>query len=63
MAASERQRQWGYTHRNPRLIASKEAKLTAKQRDEIRRRLADGEDPADLALEYNVSAGTIRHYR
>ncbi|WP_322501782.1 helix-turn-helix domain-containing protein [Streptomyces rochei] len=38
-------------------------KLTPHQRDEIRQRLAHGEDPADLAAEYGVSAGTIRAYR
>lgn len=35
-------------------------KLTPKQRDEIRARLLDGEDARDLALEYHVSARTIR---
>jgi uncharacterized protein (DUF433 family) len=39
------------------------ARLTGAQRDEITRRLADGEKPADLALEYGVSAKTIREYR
>ncbi|MEU6340222.1 Hin recombinase [Streptomyces sp. NPDC046977] len=39
------------------------AKLTPEQRDEIVRRLDDGEEPMDLALEYGVAAGTIRNFR
>lgn len=38
-------------------------KLTGAQRDEITRRLADNEDPQDLATEYGVTASTIRRYR
>jgi hypothetical protein len=38
-------------------------KLTSQQRDEIKRRLDDGEKPAVLALEYGVAAATIRHQR
>lgn len=42
---------------------SRPSKLTPQQRDEIRQRLADGGMPKPLALEYGVSAGTIRTYR
>lgn len=35
-------------------------KLTPAQRDEIRRRVADGEARADLAAEFGVSVRTIR---
>jgi len=35
-------------------------KLTPPQRDEIRRRIEDGEAPVDLAAEYGVSVRTIR---
>lgn len=38
-------------------------KLTAAQREDIGRRLADGEKPIDLAAEYGVTASTIRRYR
>jgi DNA-binding NarL/FixJ family response regulator len=38
-------------------------KLTTVQRAEICQRLADGEKPKALALEYGVSANTIRRCR
>jgi len=38
-------------------------KLTSRQRTEISHRLADGETPRALALEYRVSTDTIRRYR
>ncbi|NEB92404.1 Hin recombinase [Streptomyces bauhiniae] len=38
-------------------------KLTTVQRQDIARRLADGERPADLALEYGVTASLIRQLR
>ncbi|MET8694772.1 hypothetical protein ABZV65_19765 [Streptomyces bauhiniae] len=38
-------------------------KLTTTQRQDIARRLADGERPADLALEYGVTASLIRQLR
>lgn len=38
-------------------------KLLPKQRDEIVVRLEDGEDPKALAVEFGVSAATIRNYR
>ena len=37
-------------------------KVTPQQRDDIRRRRADGEKARDLALEYGVSVGTIYAY-
>jgi hypothetical protein len=37
-------------------------RLTPQQRDQIRQRLLDGEDPHALALEYKVTARTIRSY-
>lgn len=36
-------------------------RLTPHQRDDIRQRLTDGETPQTLALEYDVTASTIRH--
>lgn len=39
------------------------SKLTPAQRAEITRRLAEGETPQALALEYHVSARTIRSHR
>lgn len=36
------------------------AKLTPSQRDEIRARLIDGEEAQALALEFNVSASSVR---
>jgi len=43
--------------------AQPDGKLTPQQREEIRDRLADGESAMDLALEYKVSASTVRNYR
>lgn len=37
-------------------------KLTPQQRDDITRRMADGEKPKALALEYQVSVSTIYRY-
>lgn len=42
---------------------SRPQKLTPQQRDEIRRRLAEGEMPKPLALEFHVSTNTIRNHR
>jgi DNA-binding NarL/FixJ family response regulator len=41
----------------------KKPKLTTAQREEIIRRLGEGEKPMDLAAEYGVSGGTIRGLR
>lgn len=42
---------------------SRPPKLTPQQRDEIRRRIGEGEDLKALALEFGVSANTIRSHR
>lgn len=59
--ATERQRAWGAgVHtREP----WKPAKLTRAQREDIVRRLAQDEPPQALAVEYGVTARTIRRYR
>jgi hypothetical protein len=61
--ASEIQRGWNNSGRNYRPLPHHVPKLTAQQRYDIARRLADGENPADLALEYGVSARRIRELR
>jgi hypothetical protein len=61
--ATERQRAWANGHRNSRPLTYQAPKLTAQQRYDIAQRLADGENPADLALEYGVSARRIRELR
>lgn len=64
--ATQQQRTWNYypndvpARRPPGWHAPK---LTGTQRAEIARRLADGEKPAALALEYGVTARTIRNQR
>ncbi|MEV5957251.1 helix-turn-helix domain-containing protein [Streptomyces sp. NPDC051987] len=40
----------------------KRPKLTPAQRDQIRRRLVDGELARDLAVEFGVTVGTIRNH-
>lgn len=50
-------RMWPGTHSNGR------PKLTPDQRDQIKQRLADGENPRVLATEYGVSAAHVRTYR
>lgn len=40
----------------------KPPKLSPADRDEIVRRLGDGDAAEDLALEFHVSIRTIRHY-
>ena len=47
--------QWGPPH-------YKRPKLTPAQRDDIRRRIAEGEKATALALEFGVSTLTIRLY-
>ena len=60
--ATEQQRAW-----NSLPIRSRDgrqpSKLTRVQREEIVRRLAGGESPQVLALEFGVSARTVRRYR
>jgi len=36
-------------------------KITVEQKEDIKRRRYDGEDPRDLALEFGISAGYIRN--
>lgn len=38
-------------------------RLTPQQIDEIRRALADGDTPQELAIRYGVTAGRIRQLR
>jgi transposase len=59
--ASNVQRGWNNSGRAP--SGHQPSKLTPKQRDEIRQRLADDETPQALAVEYGVSVHTIYRYR
>ncbi|WP_060887631.1 hypothetical protein [Streptomyces caniscabiei] len=65
--ATPRQRAWNnrtdLNHLGARLQGFKPPKLTSAQRDDIVRRLGEGEKPVDLAAEYGVSGGTIRSLR
>lgn len=63
MAASEGQQAWANSRRGRDPSRWQPPKLTAEQRGEITRRLADGEEPMDLALEYGVTASRIRDLR
>ena len=58
--ASEQQRAWSTGHRAWSPAQHSRPKLTPQQRDDIRRRVADGESVGDLAVEYGVSTRTIR---
>ncbi len=60
--ASESARNWAQAQDNkvPLGTTLSRAKLKPLQRDEIRRRLGEGESVMDLALEFNVSADVIR---
>lgn len=58
--ASETQRAWSNTGREWNPPHFNQPKLTPRQRDDIRRRVADGESVMDLATEYGVSTRTIR---
>lgn len=49
-------------HPKRRLDIRSRGPLSPAQRDEIHRRLAEGEDPRELALEFGVSANTIRRH-
>jgi hypothetical protein len=61
--ASEKQHAWN--NRTPSLGPRyyQPPKLTPAQRDEIRRRLGEGERPIDLAKEFGVSPRAISDYR
>ncbi|MBX9392239.1 Hin recombinase [Streptomyces sp. TRM72054] len=60
---TDQQREWGDNQRRYHPRAWSKPKLTSKQREQIVRRLADGEGVADLAAEYGVSTATIRSLR
>ncbi|MGW4222948.1 hypothetical protein ACWEG1_05775 [Streptomyces bauhiniae] len=59
--ATTRQKAWNNQPRRHSPWAR--PKLTTEQRADIARRLADGERPQDLALEYGVTASLIRQLR
>jgi len=54
----EQQRSW-----NPYRVRQNRGKLTPQQRYEIGQRLADGEDPNELAAEFGVTRRTILTYQ
>ncbi|WP_199546635.1 Hin recombinase [Streptomyces sp. N35] len=56
--ASDTQRAWCNRPGHP--SPWKASKLTGRQRDEVRERLANGEKAQDLAPEYGVTARHIR---
>ncbi|MFJ4624282.1 helix-turn-helix domain-containing protein [Streptomyces sp. NPDC088812] len=57
--ATSSQRGWN-NGRQPAPAYYERTKLTPQQRDEIRRRIADGETVTALAVEFGVSTRTIR---
>jgi DNA invertase Pin-like site-specific DNA recombinase len=62
--ATDKQRAWnsgGPPIRRP--LHYRQPRLTPAQREEIRRRLENGERAVDLAAEYGVSRGAINHCR
>jgi DNA-binding NarL/FixJ family response regulator len=61
--ATDAQRSWNNGNQSGGLPHFRRPKLTPQQRDDISRRLADGDAVADLALEYGVSRRTIDFYR
>jgi transposase len=58
--ASDAQRAWSNSGRTP--FKHQEPKLTTEQREEVRRRRAEGETLRALAAEYGVSRSTIQRY-
>lgn len=60
--ATEQARDWIRSRPHSRPVGWKPPKVTGHQKDQIRQRVADGEDIRDLATEYGVSARTIRLY-
>lgn len=60
--ASEHQRVWNRRSQDAQ-GPWRASKLTTEQRADITRRLADGETPIDLAVEYGVTASRIRQLR
>lgn len=61
MACTPAQRAWNQNALKRTFY--KPRKITPAQRDEIQRRLADGETARDLAAEYGVSIRTIYNCR
>ncbi len=61
--ASDKQHAWNNSSPSQRPLHFQQPKLTPRQREEIRRRLDDGERAVDLAAEYGVSRGAINHCR
>lgn len=65
--ATPQQRAWNnrtdLANLGARLQGFKAPKLTTAQRNDIVRRLGEGEKPTDLAAEYGVSGSTIRRLR
>ncbi|MFJ5967928.1 helix-turn-helix domain-containing protein [Streptomyces sp. NPDC093060] len=61
--ATEKQHAWNSYRGASRPPYFQRPKLTPQQREEIRRRLEDGERAVDLAAEYGVSRGAIGHCR
>lgn len=57
--ATDQQRTWNNGQQRPP-AHYRPPKLTSRQRDEIRRRIGEGETFADLATEFQVSTRTIR---
>lgn len=61
--ATEEQRGWCDSSKGNRPTPWHRPRLTTAQREEIRRRLADGERAVVLAAEYGVSRGAINSNR
>lgn len=61
--ATEEQREWCDSAADTRPAGWSRPVLTTAQRQEIRRRLTDGEKAVDLAAEYGVSRGAINSNR
>ncbi|MFE2073673.1 hypothetical protein [Streptomyces misionensis] len=59
--ASDIPRSWNDSIQSRRIWTK--PKLTPQQRAEITQRLADGDNALDLAVEYGVTASTIRQLR
>ncbi|MFF6829596.1 helix-turn-helix domain-containing protein [Streptomyces longwoodensis] len=57
--ATSQQYEWANGRQKPSAFYQR-PKLTPQQRDEIRRRAANGESARDLAAEFGVSTRTIR---
>lgn len=60
--ATDEKRRWINSRTAARPSGWVKPRLTPQQREDIRQRVADGEALQALALEYGVTAATIRHY-